>query len=618
MDIPALFGQTYARFLLLDRCDNQEDGRISAQCIPNEMVSADIDQDGLTFDEFHQHLAIGSFYQNYLSQQLTLYTKPEKLAALLDKTHSFNNFGQCNALLTLTGHFPPIMRAIEDLENWLPYLLAIENDFQGIIFCEMVNRGVIKKPQDVDRYAAFWQNGPILHGAQLEHQSSSSEDRQSYSELLSLNLNAQDLQPQDLLPGTAFYAPLMVTDLNSGEKAVIPAEFRLIDNHRILVLVENLQGELKAGVYNPQDISSIKYFFRAAFPQEEQYLLYYFPKLTFSSGGWDISLDYAQIDTFHENVLGKITWEENFTRANERFLTAYSEEDTMLQKAKENFATMLDAKTLDKMRQEPPLSPVNIFQLMFAMRLSSCDKLAPPAFGLTEIEYKGYEDKVYALLERETPVTREAFLVEAIEACDERAALAAVISYNILFKMGEICYNSLFTSYPDTFIPIEEVQDQAGSIYHFYGCFFSAYALQRWLVEPYNTDTAFKESIDKAAGQIDFHSTSFYDPEEMIAEKLFDNLQYIQYRLLKLGSKKAKEVMTLTGVFYEEVLLDRDITWEVREDFAGSSTGYAVYELVSGNTLSSNGGHSSFDALLRNSYVSALTSAAEHLFGPED
>jgi hypothetical protein len=158
----------------------------------------------------------------------------------------------------------------------------------------------------------------------------------------------------------------------------------------------------------------------------------------------------------------------------------------------------------------------------------------------------------------------------------------------MLLKMGEIGTNSLFTGYPETFKMLDDLQDQAGSIYHYFGCFFAAYALQRSLVERYFNDSSFAKEIDNLLKNLKPKIIENFKKASLQLQAQFELLLTLQLYLLKYGSASDKEIISLAGVFFEEVIEDHEISRETQEDIYGIASGHAFYQLVSGVELTNH------------------------------
>jgi len=401
------------------------------------------------------------------------------------------------------------------------------------------------------------------------------EDKADYDNLLGSNLTREGMD--------SFSAPFMVVDLNNMERRTYAAAVRVIDENRVLYTV-NVGGVLKAGVVNPKDTSTSKFFLRQAFPQDDQYLLCYFPKVSLTDEGWQVQAKYEKRDRYYENLLGKDDFENNLTPAVDNFMRAFAKEDQFKQESYAAFQKLVTPDLLQKLRSEPALDVQGILDLMLVMADSRCREEAPAIFGISSAEYASYEEKILQFLEEAKNLSREEFLVEAIKICDGRAALAAVIAYNTLLPLGEIGNNALFTRYPRAFRMLEDMQDQAGSIYHYYGTFFAAYSLQRWLVDRYHQDGKFASTIDKWGTRLQKgNGTANLDTATL--SEYYDLLLIAQFQYLSVGGSDAKEIMSLAGIFFEEVYEDRELSKETHEDIRGMSAGHAFYELVSGNKL---------------------------------
>src|SRR3989339_830653 len=163
------------------------------------------------------------------------------------------------------------------------------------------------------------------------------EDLEAYSLMIK---SAESCQPSPA-KGNTFIAPAMFIDLNTLERTAFPVAVRVIDKNRVLYLVR-VNGRMEAGVVNPLDMSGIKTFFRRIYPQQEQYLLYYFPKLELEGRNWRVSLEYSVKDRFTENLLGKDDYEHNLAGAVKNFSMAFSTEDSMLDEGRFVLSTLLN------------------------------------------------------------------------------------------------------------------------------------------------------------------------------------------------------------------------------------------------------------------------------------
>lgn len=594
--------------------------------------------------------------------------------------------------------YPPLVSANDDILKWQAGITGVKNEDQALVAGELIERGLIKAPGDLERYAYLWETGfdfsravlaeePALNAEELafyeelkeefshfppsgetlvphlqvcyspsisfgkvlhflnidfpgledsavkylegEIKSSQEagivlasipsrsilkkllagsyswklkkmisenwqvlgvslaqiiygEDRKLYQNLLDRSLEREELTNSS---SASFYAPIMSIDLNDLERKVYPAAVRIIDEDRVLYVV-NIDGASYAGAVNPKDTSTIKFFFRRLFPQEEQYFLYYFPKITFAQDGWKASASYEKRDRFMENVIGKDDYQNNLPQAVDNFLRAFAREDQFRAESFSAFKRLISPELLAKIQAEPALELEGIFKLMVIMADSTCRDEAPAIFNITPEKYRYYESRIFELLEKGAGFSQEEFLVEAIKICNGRAALAAVIAFNALLPLGEIGYNSLFVRYPKTFKMLDDIQDQAGSIYHYFGCFFAAYALQRWLVDRYHRNEAFSGEVKEWKSRIEKELKAF-DLQKATLDDFFNFLLLVQFQYLGWGDDGTKEIMSLAGIFFEEVIEDRELSRETHQDLRGMSAGHALYELISGRKLDS-------------------------------
>lgn len=558
----------------------------------------------------------------------------------------------------LTRAYPPVIRQAEDIQNWQTEIGGVKTPQQGFIVGELIRSGVIKSPDEIDRYAWVWQSAfdpgraclffqetpafddldeliaevlfekipavaageagvedfllsipsravleNLLFGKQGEVIQQLlaenwpligpflghiiyGEDKNSFHAALEKTLKEQKIDPQR----PSFYAPVFTIDLNTLERRIHPAQIRVIDADRVLYIIE-VDDTLFAGVINPRDTSTMKQLLRAAFPQEEQYLLAYYPKLEYSpaspdpiGASWRIGSSYEKRDRFLENLLGKNDFANNLDPALDNFQAAYAQEDSFKVEEKNQFQNLIDVPLLEKIKAEPPLALDGILKLMLIMADHNCRKDAPAIFGISPEAYQSYEDQVVRYLDQAREISREELLVEAVRICEGRIALAAIICYNLLLPLGEIGNNALFTRFPKALKMLPDIQDQAGSIYHFFGCFFAAYSLQRWMVNRYYTDPGFKAQLDRQEVQLTDQIKNGRGWKKYLFVLLAAQIKY-----LRLNGSSGKEIMSLAGVFFEEVIEDRELSKETSQDLRGVAAGHAVYELVSDSILDNNG-----------------------------
>ena len=246
---------------------------------------------------------------------------------------------------------------------------------------------------------------------------------------------------------------------------------------------------------------------------------------------------------------------------------------------------------------------------MLRMSNGSAVNLVANAFHISGQEYQEGEDKVYRILEENQDMTRLEFIAKLIEAFDGQVMLALATAYNTLLPMGQFYDNSLMVLYPQAFQIEEDAQDIAGTIYHYIGCTFGAYAVQKCLVERYHVDQNFRIKIDAEYDTLRSKFNLQTSPPQISGLNELEMLKLNQYAFLHHGNETFREVTTLAGIFWEEVMEDHDITDEVYSDMKGISAGHALIELAYDKQLSRNQGWSPFnnDDNRRRLFVRMLT-----------
>ncbi len=496
----------------------------------------------------------------------------------------------------LAHFFEANPQAKAELENWSPDEEKLGRDVFRFFSFSQLTEAAARHPYLRDFIQENWQDlrsffGPLFY----------QDAKYLYYYELQQELGGQEVRRE-------FTAPIKVIDLKEMTSRDYSARFSCLDPDRVMVSVESGE-ELKVGFYNIYDTSSIKYCWRTLFAgkSNEAYMLVYYPHVEQGAdGALRVTMDYTVREGLAENLIGRNDFQGNLGPALRRFEGAFAEEDRHLEEAKAELPELLTPELTEKIKQEPLLDYEEVYRLMLVMQNTSCEDEAQEIFSVSEEQYHDYEAKIEEMLEAARGLTPAGFLVKAAEICDGRITLAAVISYNLLFRKGQTAYNSLFVRYPSAFQLEENLQDQAGAIYHFMGCFFSAYALQRSLIHRYYTEPAFRAEVDGKISSLREKVEIDYSGGRIGSGNEYGLLLLMQLRVLKEDGPGQRELMTMAGIFYEEVVEDREITREVEYDFQGMAAGHALYEIVSGETLTRSGEWFSYNDNRRASFANLL------------
>ena len=438
------------------------------------------------------------------------------------------------------------------------------------------------------------------------------EDKVDYSSHLSQDLQAAgrpwsqeiDFTTTDAngIPIDSFDCSIMYVDLNTMERHEIPLTVDVFGGDRQLVRLTATQEfyktqSIETDIINPNEPNLMKSYLESLIRRDSRYHVFYYPKVSISQDGtsYQVNMDYDSVEGSPENLLRK-TFPKGEACASspdtqiamDNFSEAFEMEDQYYEEALEVFSDMPETVRLGA-ESEPYMEVEELFDIMHTMHSQSCETDAfLSAFEISRDEYQAYKDGIYHILETETNMTPAEFLMKAIEVCDGRPMLASATCFNILREEGETSSNNLKILYPNAFADLPGVIDEAGSIYHFMGCFFGSYSVQRCLVDRYYTDSSFQASIDQ---QLEDYKSRFsidLSTGETSGLNEVEMSLMIQYDFLRGGNIHMKEVLALGGVFDEEVREDQDTSQEVFYDFRGMAAGHAFYEATSGTSLSRN------------------------------
>lgn len=494
-------------------------------------------------------------------------------------------------------------QAKAELENWAPDEEKLGRDIFRFFSLAQLTSAVAEHPYLQAFIQENWRDlrpffGPLFY----------QDAKYLYHYALGQELQEQGIAFNETFSGGGFSAPVRIIDLNNLTDETYPAHFSYLAPHRVMVSVRSGEEE-KVGFYNIYDTSSVKYCWRKLFAERpgKAYLLAYYPHIEEAAdGGLRVNMNYTVNEGLAENLIGRNDFEGNLGKALWRFETAFAGEDQYLEGEKAELEELLTPELTEKIRQEPPLDYNDIYRLMLVMQNTSCEDEVREIFSISDQDYSGYETRIEEILETGQGMSPAAFLIRAAEACDGRITLAALISYNLLFRKGQTVYNSLFVRYPSAFQLEENLQDQAGAVYHFMGCFFSAYALQNSLVHKYYAEPEFRAEIDREIESLQEKVEIDYSSGEIDGISEYGLLLLLQLRALKEDRPGQRELMTMAGIFYEEVIEDREITREVEFDFRGMAAGHAMYEIISGETLTRQGEWLSYNDNRRESFTNLL------------
>ncbi|MDI6731230.1 MAG: hypothetical protein QME05_01440 [Candidatus Margulisbacteria bacterium] len=418
----------------------------------------------------------------------------------------------------------------------------------------------------------------------------------------------------------SFIAAIDVVDFNTLEARSIPAHFAVLGSNRILVTLCD-RAYYQSFIMNPDNPRSFREFIRTnlgeADDPSQAYFVCYFPKIQLSRAGqsYTVSTNYQTTEGNPEILFGKTSSStasggpnaEDQKTALSLFMQALEEEDFYLDESGAFFQDHLSDSLLGRIAQEEYLEFEEIFELMQIMDTGRAKVILCNVFGISDEDYACYTEELEMVLRdasaAQEQMSREEFLLRALEICDGRAMLASILAYNVLYETREV----LLERYPAAFYIEPGQQDPVGAIYHYYGTFFGAYAVQKCLVERYYSDPNYAEQIDQQVEEI--KAKIQINPQSQTIEGVTDLelLLYIQYRLLQEQDAEMREILTLAGIFKEEVFEDADTTQEVFSDVMGMSAGHALHEAVYGVELTRRGATFSLSDNYRDAFVAMLT-----------
>ncbi len=403
-------------------------------------------------------------------------------------------------------------------------------------------------------------------------------------------LARQGLQMERKTSRQSFQGPIHIVNLHSMEEDTFATSYVILGKNQVLVTIDS--GYTKhAAIINPAVPSTFKNFIRAIdddlFPEDNsdyQYRVFYFPKIEFvSDNEYTVSMNYEAKEGIPEQLIGhssqkasKEAPKEAQSKAYETFATTFQSEDDFRNESMAFWHGRFSTQLRANMISEPQLEIDDLFRLIRVMDSSGAKKTTCQVFNISENEYELYKSGIMDLLGSARNLTQQEFLAEAIKLCDGRVMLASCLSYNTLWDLRV----SFVTKFPRAFDLPTEVKDPVGAIYHFFGTFFAAYAVQRCLVQRYHHDPSFRKKIDTTVDNLKAKMEIDFDKADITGLSREELLLFIQYRYVQLGGESCPEIITLTGIFKEEVVEDGDASAEVVFDMQGMSSGHALFEEV--------------------------------------
>lgn len=327
------------------------------------------------------------------------------------------------------------------------------------------------------------------------------EGREDYYQRVQADLEEQNIpfdQEIECVPGQEIKTHLTVFDLNKMKRTRYPLVIKMKADNTMVWYVKDKKGQVIIKIVNPRKSSNYRMLIKDALLDDrlnrETYLLCYFPKVTFSPGKMRMNMEYED----RENFIGKaIKTTGDIYKALDQFKETYKDEEAIRKESRGEIEKHAKILTLSKTKEAPKIELKELLKIIYTMDAKNIDPITIAARFDFDIEkIHEYQRKIEQILETERHMTRIDFGMKVIEACEGNAEIGLLLAYYQLYKLGLSEHNILFDKYPDAFQKIEGQKNPESIIYHFCGCIFGGFALQRLLVDRYYTDPDFQQKTN--------------------------------------------------------------------------------------------------------------------------
>lgn len=454
------------------------------------------------------------------------------------------------------------------------------------------------------------------------------DEKNNYSAVMSTNLEAQGITMGEPTDKKSFKALIEIIDYNQMTTYKMDAKYYMLGKNRALVSVD-VFGKQIYKIIDPNNTAEMRQLtediYAIEFPdldKNEYYAAGYFPRITFGDNNQhSVTVDY--IAGKEPNKAGeKKTSKDPLSEAYKVFTGLFQKEGAMIQEETGIWESLLPKESLQVyLWNESPIARENLNAIIEIMGNQGAFATTLETFSISEQTYQKYVQGILDLLAQASQgrwqLTREEFLLKAIEVCDGNVMLASVVAYNVLWERKW----TFLKEYPDAFStaglddPVTGLDNAGGAIYHFYGLFFAAYAVQVSIVDRYQNDEQFRQEIDAEASafqkniklegnkvvfEITINKTTYPVKIDLLTQKLefpagitkgqknlllFEMLLYLQYQMMRKDGGNGREIISLFGTFYEQMIEDGGDAEDFPGDFKGMAAGQAFFQMVHGKEL---------------------------------
>ncbi|MFH1618033.1 MAG: hypothetical protein ABIB65_05635, partial [Candidatus Margulisiibacteriota bacterium] len=261
------------------------------------------------------------------------------------------------------------------------------------------------------------------------------DDKTQYHYSLKNSLARQNILLETPINNDGFYASLEVVNLNTMQKEVMPAYYRVLSPSKVMVAFKRNEV-VDAFVYNPSNPRSLRETMRIKFGEADDadtYLIYYMPKIEADSNStFSVSTNYENIEDTPEIFIGKAVKSKSSSletnKAVALFVNAFLKEDELVAASRAFYKNALTPALKEGIKKEENINIEDIISLMKVMDSGTCESKACQILGISTKEYKQLEAQIQAILKNYKDLSQEEFLLKAIEICKGRVMLASIIS----------------------------------------------------------------------------------------------------------------------------------------------------------------------------------------------